>query len=254
MSIDQKVALITGGGQGIGKAICFAIAREGISVAVNDIKEDRAAQVVKQIKKEGGIASSFQADVSNEDEIKSMVEKTLNRFKNIDYLINNAGIPDQLVPVVEQDTDKWQKLIDIHLKGTYLCSKEIAKNMIRKKSGRIVNISSIAGLNAFPMRTAYSPAKSAIIMLTKVLAIEWGSFNINVNAIAPGYIRTEMVEDLIRQGKMNEEEICNRIPLKRLGTSEEIAEIVLFLCSPASRYITGQTIVVDGGWVAYGYI
>ena len=254
MSIDQKVALITGGGQGIGKAICFAMAREGIRVAVNDIKEDRAVEVVKQIKEGGGIASSFQADVSNEDEIKSMVEKILNRFKGIDYLVNNAGISDQLVPVVEQDTDKWQELVDIHLKGTYLCSKEIAKSMIKKKYGRIINISSIAGLNAFPMRTAYSPAKSAIIMLTKVLAIEWASFNINVNAIAPGFIRTEMVGDFIRHGKMNEEEICNRIPLKRLGTSEEIAEIVLFLCSSSSSYITGQTIVVDGGWVAYGYI
>ena len=254
MSKEQKVALITGAGQGIGKAICLAMAREGIRVAVNDIKEDRAVEVVKQIEEEGGIGSSFQADVSNEDQIKSMVAKILQRFKSIDYLVNNAGISDQLVPVVEQDTDRWQKLVDIHLRGTYLCSKEIAKSMIRKKYGRIVNISSIAGLNAFPMRTAYSPAKSAIIMLTKVLAIEWASFNINVNAIAPGFIRTEMVEDFIRLGKMNEEEICNRIPLKRLGTSEEIAEIVLFLCSSSSSYITGQTIVVDGGWVAYGYI
>jgi len=254
MSKEQKVALITGGGQGIGKAICLTMAREGIRVAVNDIKEDRAVEVVKQIEEEGGIGSSFQADVSNEDQIKSMVAKILQRFKSIDYLVNNAGISDQLVPVVEQDTDRWQKLVDIHLRGTYLCSKEIAKSMIRKKYGRIVNISSIAGLNAFPMRTAYSPAKSAIIMLTKVLAIEWASFNINVNAIAPGFIRTEMVEDFIRLGKMNEEEICNRIPLKRLGTSEEIAEIVLFLCSSSSSYITGQTIVVDGGWVAYGYI
>jgi NAD(P)-dependent dehydrogenase (short-subunit alcohol dehydrogenase family) len=254
MSKEQKVALITGGGQGIGKAICLTMAREGIRVAVNDIKEDRAVEVVKQIEEEGGIGSSFQADVSNEDQIKSMVAKILRRFKSIDYLVNNAGISDQLVPVVEQDTDRWQKLVDIHLRGTYLCSKEIAKSMIRKKYGRIVNISSIAGLNAFPMRTAYSPAKSAIIMLTKVLAIEWASFNINVNAIAPGFIRTEMVEDFIRLGKMNEEEICNRIPLKRLGTSEEIAEIVLFLCSSSSSYITGQTIVVDGGWVAYGYI
>ena len=254
MSVDQKVALITGGGQGIGKAICFAMARKGIRVAVNDIKEDRAAEVVKQIGRDSGIASCFQADISDEDKIKSMVEKILDRFGRIDYLVNNAGISDQLIPVIEQDTDRWQKLIDVHLKGSYLCSKEVAKNMIKNNFGRIVNITSIAGLNAFPMRTAYSPAKSAIIMLTKVLAIEWASFNINVNAIAPGFIRTEMVGDFIRHGKMNEEEICNRIPLKRLGTSEEIAEIVLFLCSSASSYITGQTIVVDGGWVAYGYI
>jgi NAD(P)-dependent dehydrogenase (short-subunit alcohol dehydrogenase family) len=254
MAGKGKVALITGGGRGIGRAICLAMARTGIRVAVNDVKKDTADEVVKQIGKEGRIASSFQTDIRHENEIKSMVEKVLDAFGRIDFLINNAGIPDQLVPVIEQNSHKWQDVIDIHLRGTYLCSKEIATGMIKNNFGRIVNISSIVGLNGFPMRTAYGPAKSAIIMLTKVLAIEWASFNINVNAIAPGFIRTEMVEDLIRMGKLNEEKICNRIPLKRLGTSEEIANIVLFLCSEAASYITGETIVVDGGWVAYGYI
>jgi 2-deoxy-D-gluconate 3-dehydrogenase len=126
--------------------------------------------------------------------------------------------------------------------------------MIRNKFGRIVNISSIIGIDGFPIRTAYGPAKSAIIMLTKVLAIEWASFNINVNSVAPGYIRTEMVEDLIREGKIDEMKIRNRIPMKRLGTSNEVAGVVKFLCSEAANYITGETIVVDGGWVAYGYV
>jgi len=228
------------------------MARTGVKVAVNHVSKGSADEILKQIEKEGYIALGFQADICHEDEIKSMVEKVLNVFGRIDFLINNAGIADQMVPVIEQDTNTWQKIIDINLKGTYLCSKEAARSMIKNNFGRIVNTSSIVGINGFPMRTAYGPAKSAIVMLTKLLAIEWASFNINVNAVAPGYIRTEMVEDLIRMGKLNEKKICDRIPLKRLGATEEIANVVRFLCSDAASYITGQTIIVDGGWVAYG--
>ena len=253
--VDQeRVSLVTGGGQGIGEAICLAMARRGIKVAVNDINSSGADRVARDIERNDGIALGFQADISSEAEVKWMVQKVIERFGRIDYLVNNAGISDQLVPVVEQDTGKWQRLMDIHLRGTYLCCREAAKNMMKNTSGRIINISSIAGVNAFPMRTAYGPAKSGIIMLTKVLAIEWASVGITVNCVAPGFIRTEMVDNFIREGKMNEEEICNRIPLRRLGTTEEISEVVLFLCSPAASYITGQTIIVDGGWVAYGYI
>ena len=254
MSEGQKVALVTGGGQGIGKAICLSMAKKGMHVAVNDIREQVAQSVANEINQQGGTAFSLQADMGSEDEIKSMAERVFSKFGSVDYLVNNAGITDQLVPVIEQDTDKWQRLIDIHLKGTYICSKEFGRGMVKSGFGRIINITSIAGLNAFPMRTAYSPAKSAIIMLTKVLALEWATENINVNAIAPGFIRTEMVDNFIRQGKMNEKEISERIPMKRLGLPEEIADIALFLCSGSASYITGQTIVVDGGWTAYGYI
>ena len=254
MSERQNVALVTGGGQGIGKAICLSMAKKGIHVAVNDIREEVAQNVANEINRKGGVAFSFQADMGSEDEIKSMVERVFSRCGSVDYLINNAGISDQLVPVVEQDTDKWQRLIDIHLKGTYICCKEIGKNMLERGFGKIINVASIAGLNGFPMRTAYGPAKSAIINLTKVLALEWATANINVNAIAPGFIRTEMVDSFIRQKKMNEKEISERIPMKRLGTPEEIADTVLFLCSDSASYITGQTIVIDGGWTAYGYI
>lgn len=254
MSEWKRVALVTGGGQGIGRAICLALAQKGVKIAVNDIEERAAQSVVREIREQGGTAMSSLADISSEDEIKSMISRVIDEWGNVDYLINNAGISDQLVPVIEQDTGKWQRLIDIHLKGGYICSKEIAKYMLKSKFGRIVNISSIAGLNGFPRRTAYGPAKSAIIMLTKVLALEWAAENINVNAVAPGFIRTEMVDNFVRQGKMDEKAISERIPMKRLGTPEEIARIVLFLCSDAASYITGQTIVVDGGWTAYGYI
>ncbi|MCF8142866.1 MAG: 3-oxoacyl-ACP reductase FabG [Deltaproteobacteria bacterium] len=254
MSKRDKVALVTGGGNGIGKAVCQLMARQKIKVAVNDIDEQAAQYVVNEISQQGGIALSFQADIGFENEIRSMIDRVISRWGHVDYLVNNAGISEQLVPIIEQDTDKWQRLMDIHLKATYICSKEIAKTMLKIGFGRIINMSSIAGLNGFPMRTGYGTAKSAIIMLTKVLALEWASANINVNAVAPGYIQTEMVDNFIRQGKMNQKEICNRIPMKRLGTPEEIADIVLFLCSDTANYITGQTIVVDGGFTAYGYI
>ena len=254
MAEKGKVALVTGGSRGIGRAISLAMAKTGIKVAVNHLRKGSAEEILKQIEKEGGIASSFQADIRQEDEVKSLVERVLNEFGRIDFLINNAGISDQMLPVVEQEASIWQKVMDTHLKGTYLCSKEVAKAMVKNKFGRIVNISSIVGINGFPLRTAYGPAKSAMIMMTKVLAIEWAPFNINVNAIAPGYIRTEMVEDLIQRGKIDEGKLRHRIPLNRLGTPDEIAGVVQFLCSGAANYITGETIVVDGGWVAYGYV
>lgn len=254
MPEGARVALVTGGSRGIGKAISLAMARTGVQVAINHLRTGSAKEVLEQIEKEGGIAASFQADIRHEDQIQSMIENVLHKFGRIDFLINNAGIADQLVPVVEQDVSAWQKVLDTHLKGTYICSKEVAKNMIKNKFGRIVNVTSIAGINGFPVRTAYGPAKSGIIMLTKILSVEWAPFNILVNAIAPGYIRTEMVDDLIRNGKLNEENICERIPMRRMGTTDEIAKIVLFLCSPAASYITGGTIIADGGWIAYGFI
>jgi NAD(P)-dependent dehydrogenase (short-subunit alcohol dehydrogenase family) len=247
MADFEPVALVTGGSRGIGKAICLAMARKGIRVGVNYLRDGSADEVLKTINKEGGFAIGLQADVSKEAEVKSMVMKMLEKFGRIDYLINNAGISDQIVPIVEQEVERWQRVIDIHLKGTYLCSKEVAKKMIKNNSGRIINISSVAGITGLPMRTAYGPAKAAIINLTKVLAIEWAKFNINVNAVAPGYIRTEMVEDYIQRGILNENELKKRIPNGKLGTGDDIAEIVLFLCSKGAQYINGAIIVVDGG-------
>ncbi|MGA2462977.1 MAG: 3-oxoacyl-ACP reductase family protein [Thermodesulfobacteriota bacterium] len=252
--MDHKIALVTGGGRGIGEAICLAMAAAGIKVGVNDVREDLALEVVDRIKKGGGIASSFQADISNEHEVKFMVERLLKTFGRIDFLVNNAGIADQIVPIMEYETNKWERVIDINQTGPFLCSREVARSMIKSNFGRIVNIASICGFNAFPMRPAYCSTKSAVIMLTKVLAIEWASFNINVNAVAPGYIGTEMVENSARLGKLSVESLCNRIPLKRLGSPKEVADVVLFLCSDGANYITGSTIVVDGGWTAYGYI
>jgi len=254
MRLKDKVAVVTGGGQGIGRTIAMRFAEEGAWVVVCDINAEGVNRVSQDIVALGRRSLWFKVDVTDISEVDAMAATTAESFGRIDILVNNAGIPDQLIPTTEQDIDTWQKIINVHLRGTYLCSKRIGKEMMKNNFGRIVNMSSIIGLTAFPMRTAYGPAKSAVIMLTKTLAIEWAPFNINVNAIAPGYIRTEMVEGVIRAGKLNEEKLCNRIPLKRLGTKEEIANVAEFLCSDAASYITGATIVVDGGWVAYGGI
>jgi len=254
MQLKNKVAIITGAAQGIGQTIAMCFAKEGAHVSVCDINGEGVKKVSQDIVALSQESIWSEVDVTNTSQVGDMVRKTAEGFGRVDILVNNAGVPDQGVSVVEQDIDSWQRIVDIHLRGTYLCSKEVGKEMIKNNFGRIVNISSIIGLTGFPMRTAYGPAKSAIIMLTKVLAIEWAPYNINVNAVAPGYIRTKMLEDLIHAGKLNEEKICNRIPLKRFGTKEEIANVVQFLCSDAASYITGATITVDGGWVAYGYV
>lgn len=248
MKNDKLVALVTGGSRGIGKAICLAMARKGIVVGINYSRKGSADEVLGAIKKEGGTAIGLQADVSREAEVKPMISEMLKQFGKIDYLVNNAGISDQSVPTLEQDVEKWQKVMDIHLKGTYLCSKEIAAAMIKNNFGRIVNIASIVGINAIATRTAYGPAKAAIMNLTKALAIEWAKHNINVNAVAPGYTRTEMVEDYIQRNIVDENQIKKRVPMGRLGTVNEVADVVLFLCSKSASYITGTTIVVDGGW------
>lgn len=254
MKKEERVALITGGSRGIGKAICLHFAKNNIKVAVNHAMPGSAKKVIEQIKELGGYGASFQANISIEKDVKKMVSKVLDEFHHIDFLVNNAGISDQMLPLTDQVTETWQKIMDIHLKGTYLCCKEVARHMISQSFGKIVNISSIVGLTGFPMRTAYGPAKNAIVNLTKVLAIDLAPYKINVNAVAPGYIKTEMVENLIKNKKLNQKKICKRIPLKRIGSSEDVAHVVEFLCSDKANYITGETIVVDGGWIAYGYL
>lgn len=252
MRFENKVALVTGSGAGIGKSIALSLAKEGANIIVNDINAESADAVVDEIMKIGRQGLAVTADISSEDEVQSMVEKSIEAFGRIDYLINNAGISDQLVPTLEQKVDRWQRVIDIHLRGCYLCSKAAGKYMVKQSYGKIVNISSVVGIGGAPTRTAYGPAKAGIIMLTKNLAIEWARYNINVNSVSPGYILTDMVQKGIDLGLVDDKTIKRRTPMGRLGRPEEIAEAVLFLLSDAACFINGVNLPVDGGWTSFG--
>ena len=252
MRFREKAVLITGGGSGLGAEMAAALAREGASVLINDLDIERAEHIAKQIQVNGGNATFVGGDVSSLKDVQSMVDCGLKAFGKIDILVNNAGIADTITPTLEQDIEQWQRIVDIHLRGSYLCSKLVGKTMIENNYGKIINISSIAGVVGLPKRNAYSSAKAGITMFTRVLASEWAKFGINVNAIAPGYILTPMVENLLSNNKVAEEKVRRRIPLGHFGEPSDIAAAVLFLASDEAKYITGVCLPVDGGWSAYG--
>lgn len=244
MRLKGKVALVTGGGRGIGKAISLALGKEGARVCINYLhSKDAAEEVVKRIKENKGEAISHKADVSKLEEVNRMVEETNKRFGRIDILINNAGLNiDKYLMIMNEE--EWNKVIDVNLKGTFNCSKAVSRVMIGQRSGNIVNISSISAISGTAGQTNYSAAKGGMISFTKSLARELAPFGIRVNVLAPGLIDTEMIK------KMPEEmldRILEMTPLKRIGKPEEVAKVIIFLVSEEADYITGQAIRVDGG-------
>jgi NAD(P)-dependent dehydrogenase (short-subunit alcohol dehydrogenase family) len=252
MRLLNKIGIITGAGSGIGKATALACAREGADVVAFDLKPETAEETVSEVQGIGRRGVAVGGDVTSEADIDRLVETTLRQFGRIDLLVNNAGVADQIVPTIEQPLEGWERVVDIHLKGMYLCCRRAGQQMLRQMEGCIVSISSVAGFVGFPMRTAYGPAKAGIAQLTRVLAVEWAMYNIRVNAIAPGYVRTPLVNAVIREGKLEEKRIAERTPMGRLARPEEIASAAVFLLSDEASYITGVTLPVDGGFLAYG--
>jgi len=249
MKLDGKVAIVTGAGQGIGRAIALSLAEEGASVVVCDINPQTAQDVTKEIQSLGRQAEAIKADVSNSEDVEELVRKSLDRFKKIDILVNNAGIC--LVSSAEElSEDEWDKTIDVNLKGTFLCSQAVGREMIKQKCGKIVNIGSGAGHIGIQDIIAYSVSKAGVISLTKVLAVEWGRYNINVNAVSPGSCRTPAAEKVRVGNPKTHEERIRRIPLQREAMPGDVAKAVLYLASPESNYITGDVIKVDGGMTA----
>ena len=243
--LEGRVSLVTGASRGIGKAIALKLASLGSKVAVNyREREAEANSVIEAIASQGGgEAIAIKADVADTEAVKAMVEQVTDRWGTIDILVNNAGITRDTLVLRMGDKD-WDEVIDTNLRGAYLCTRFALRSMIRQRRGRIINISSIAGVMGNPGQSNYAASKGGLIAFTKSVAREIGSRNITVNAVAPGFIATEMTDKLPSERK---ESVLAIIPLQRFGEPEDVAELVAFLASEKAGYITGQVICIDGG-------
>ena len=245
MNEERKTAVITGAAQGIGKAIALYLSGAGINIVISDINEEKAKQTALEIEKNGVNTLVVTGDISRREDVQKLMDATVEKFGAIDFLVNNAGITRDNLSI-RMSEQEWDMVLDINLKGTFLCSQAAAKYMMKKRYGRIVNISSVSGLLGTPGQANYASSKAGVIAVTKVMARELGARNITVNAIAPGYIATEMTDILPEKVK---EEYLKQIPLNRAGTPEDVAKVVEFLISPSADYLTGIVISVSGGMV-----
>ncbi len=241
--VNGKVAVVTGGAQGIGEAISMTLAKEGAAIAVIDVNLEKAQATVENIKKLGVDAEAFKADVSNNADVAAVVDKIVDRFKKIDILVNNAGVTrDNLL--IRMSEQEWDLVIAINLKGTFNFTQKVGRVMMKQRTGAIVNISSVIGLMGNAGQTNYSASKAGVIGITKSVAKELAGRNVRVNAVCPGYIQTAMTDKLTEEVKAK---MLEFIPTKTMGTAQDVANVVLFLASDLSNYVTGETIRIDGG-------
>ncbi len=253
MRLLNKIAVVTGAGRGIGKAIALAFAREGAAVVLAGRTLDSLEAAAREIIGSGGRATAVTVDVRKVESIQEMVRQTVDRYGRLDLLVNNAGITmggasEDLSP------DDWRAALETDLYSVFFASQAAARVMIPQGGGNIINISSINGILAAPRRAAYCASKAAVNELTKVLAIEWADRKIRVNAIAPGYVRTELVQDVIDKGAISLDAILRRTPQGRIGEVEDVAGLAVYLAGDESSYMTGSIVNIDGGWLAYGYL
>ena len=242
-SLNGKVALITGAGQGLGAVMAQILSDAGASVVCASRTHSKANEVRDSILQEGGSSISIQVDVGNAQSVEDMVQQTLAEYGTLDILVNNAGVNHREL-CINMTEEQWDDVIRVNLKGTFLCSRAVGPTFIKKKQGKVINITSVIGSQALPTRGPYSSSKAAVIQFTKVLALEWAPYNINVNAIGPGYFKSSMNDSL-----KDAATILNRIPLGRMADPQELAGTLIYLCSEASNYVTGQTLFVDGGFL-----
>ena len=244
MSIHNKVALITGGSRGIGKAVAIRLARDGVKLAINYKSDKKSADLVVGLANEMGVeALAVQADVSDSSQVDVMVDQVVSEFGNVDILVNNAGIiHDSLLMRMSEEI--WDEVLNTNLKGSYNCTKAVLRYMVRQRWGRVINVVSVVGIEGNPGQSNYAASKAGVIAFSRSIAKEVASRNITVNSVAPGYISTEIVADLNPEFK---ELILSRIPQNKFGTVEDVSNMVGYLASEEANYITGEVIRVDGG-------
>jgi NAD(P)-dependent dehydrogenase (short-subunit alcohol dehydrogenase family) len=256
MRFANKVAIITGAGRGIGRVTALRLARQGAGVVIAGRKPAAVEAVAKEIESGGGRALAVPTDVANETSVREMASKTLAEFGRIDILVNNAGVIGPTAPAVEVTLDDWNQTLAVNLTGAFLCAKHVLPVMIEQRTGRIINITSIAGLTAYALRSPYSVSKWGMVGLTRTLAEEAGRYNVTVNAIAPGPVQGERIHEVIRRraAEMNlpvetvERQYVEPTAMKRMAEEEEIAATIEFLASDEARNITGETITVSAGY------
>ena len=250
MKLDNKTAIVTGARRGIGRTIALALAKEGANVVVSDISQEDCQTVVTEIEGLGRKGLALKCNVTSRAEVEDMVRRAVAEFGKVDILVNNAGIIS-FKPFLELTDEDWDNTLNVNLKGQFLCSRAAAKEMAKNKWGRIINIASISSGGcgiAFPLIAHYTASKGGVMALTEALALELTPQGINVNAICPGAIDTDMVKGVKESGQL--EQLLLRIPKGRIGQPEDIANLAVFLASDESDYITGAAIVIDGGWLA----
>lgn len=247
-SVDDKVALVTGGSRGLGRGIALALAAAGAHVSPASRTEADVEAVAEEIRVLGRRSLPLSVDITKESQVKAMVKKMVDEFGRIDILVNSAGIVS-LKPTTEFPVDEWQAIMDVNLRGTFLCCQQVGKVMLAQGKGKIINMSSVRGHQGRANDPAYPASKGAVNLLTKSLAIEWAQKGITVNAIGPTFIRTDLNAFLL-DDPATRDWVLSRIPMGRVGQIWDLFGLALFLASPASDFITGQTIYLDGGWTA----
>ena len=252
-SLKGKVALITGAGSGLGRAFAVAMAEAGANVVCSDIDGDSAGIIAKDISEMGSQSLAVTCDVSDEGDVKEMINRTIKELGQLDILFNNAGIAGTILPVHELSVSDWDKIVAINLRGVFLCSKEAIKVMLQQDRGKIINISSVWGLvggSFFPI-SGYSATKGAVVNFTREMALQYAEFGINVNCIAPGFFApTNLGGGLLAKDPKTAEKVASLIPTKKIGHPDDLKGTAIFLASPASDFVTGHTLVADAGFLA----
>ncbi len=247
---DQKVAIVTGASSGIGRATAVALAKQGVKVTVAARRAKEGEETVHLVKEAGSEGIFVKTDVANEDNVKSLVEKTVKRYGRLDYAFNNAGVVEDPSSLIEQTSNVFDQIMNVNVKGVWLCMKYEIPEMIRSGGGAIVNTSSGAGVIGIPQQPVYSASKHAVLGMTKSAALEYAKSGIRINAIAPGLVETEMLEEVAEDNKQLIESLKSKTPIGRIGDPQEIANAVVWLLSDKASFVLGHTLLVDGGIVS----